>query len=100
MFIQNTNANLKIKIDTGETGINVLDGAKAIVKLKRREHKVTKEAVIVDLGEQVAMCYLEPEDLKLSGNYDFQLVITTKDGYTIKSAIGSFYVNPSIIDME
>lgn len=100
MFIQHTSANLQIKIDTGDTGINILKNAKVLVKLKRREHKVTKEAVVVNLDEQIAMCYLEPEDLILSGNYDYQVLIETQDGYTIKSALGSFYVNPSLMDYD
>ncbi len=98
MFIQHTSANLKIKIDIGNAGVNVLENASVLVKLKRREHQVTKEAIVVNIEEQIAMCYLEPEDLILPGNYDYQVVIKTRDGYTIKSSLGSFYVNPSIME--
>lgn len=98
MFIQHTSANLRIKIDAGDTEVNALENSKIFVKIKRREHQVTKEAIIVNLKEQVAMCYLEPDDLILPGNYDYQVLIETSEGYTIKSSLGSFYVNPSIMD--
>lgn len=98
MFIQGTTGNLRIKIDTSSiNNQNILEGASIIVKLKRRDHRVEKEAVIVNLEEQIAMCYLEPEDLILPGNYDYQVIVTTKEGHTIKSGLGSFYVSPSLM---
>lgn len=98
MFIQGTSGNLRIKIDTSLiNNQNILEGASIIVKLKRRDHRVTKEAIIINLEEQIAMCYLEPEDLLLPGNYDYQVIITTKEGHTIKSALSSFYVSPSLM---
>lgn len=97
MFIQNSNGNLKIKIDTSEANEDrVLDGAEVLVKIKRRNHEVTKEAIIVNMDEQIALCYFDAEDLCYPGNYDYQVIVTTKEKYTIKSALSSFYVSPSI----
>lgn len=98
MFIQSTTGNLRIKIDTSSiNNQNILEGASIVVKLKRRDHRVEKEAVIVNLEEQIAMCYLKPEDLILSGNYDYQVIVTTKERHIIKSGLGSFYVSPSLM---
>lgn len=98
MFIQSTTGNLRIKIDTSSiNNQNILEGASIVVKLKRRDHRVEKEAVIVNLEEQIAMCYLDPEDIKLPGNYDYQVIVTTKEGHVIKSALNSFYVSPSLM---
>ena len=98
MFIQSTTGNLRIKIDTSSiNNQNILEGASIVVKLKRRDHRVEKEAVIVNLEEQIAMCYLDPEDIKLPGNYDYQVIVTTKEGHVIKSALNSLYVSPSLM---
>lgn len=64
MFIQNSNGNLKIKIDTSESNEErVLDGAEVLVKIKRRGHEVTKDAVVVNIDDQIAICYFDAEDL-------------------------------------
>ena len=97
MFIQNSNGNLKIKIDTSESNEErVLDGAEVLVKIKRREHEVTKDAVVVNIDDQIAICYFDAEDLCYAGNYDYQVIVKTKEKYKIKSALSSFYVSPSI----
>lgn len=98
MFIQGTTGNLRIKIDTSSiNNQNILEGASIVVKLKRRDHRVEKEAVIVNMEGQIAMCYLDPEDIRLPGNYDYQVIVTTKEGHTIKSGLNSFYVSPSLM---
>ena len=97
MFIQNSSGNLRIQIDTSEIGGDkILDGAQVSVKIKRRNHEVTKVAVIANVDENIAMCYLDEEDLCYPGNYDYQVIGTTKEGYTVKSALSSFYVSPSL----
>ena len=94
MFIQNTSANLRIKVKSVD--INVLEKAeKVIVKLKRRSNTIEKEAIIVNPEEQVAICYLQPEDLCIPGNYDYTIEVYVGKK-VIKSVMGSFYVNPAI----
>ena len=94
MFIQNTSANLRIKIKSEE--VNVLEQATSVVvKLTRRNHTFCKEAIIVNPEEQIAICYLTAEDLCMPGNYDYSIEVVVGKK-VIKSGMGSFYVNPAV----
>lgn len=97
MFIQNSRGNIRIQIDTTEIGGDkILEDAKVSVKIRRGNYELEREAIILSTDLNIAMCYLEAEDLKYPGNYDYQVLVTTKDGYVVKSALSSFYVSPSI----
>lgn len=94
MFIQNSSANLRIKIHSEE--VNVLEQATSVVvNIRRRNHKICKEAIIVNPEEQVAICYLTAEDLCMPGTYDYNVEVQVGKRI-IKSGMGSFYVSPAV----
>lgn len=94
MIIQNTSANIKIKIQSEEA--NLLEAAnKVLVNFSRRDHKFCKEAIIINPEEQIAICYLTAKDLCMPGNYDYNIEVHIGKK-VVKSGMGSFYVNPAV----
>lgn len=96
MFIQGSNAELDIAVSVQEENVIPLDGASVFVYFQRRDYKFNKEAIVTDVANGKAICYLKPEDLIYDGNYDYQIVLKYSNGNTVKSCINSIYVYPAL----
>ena len=104
MFVQGAHGTIKVNIalpsEEPESNIILLENAEVIIRFKRKNTQFDKECIVIDavLGE--AMCYLTPDDLNQNGNYEYQVIVTYANGKIIKSAINSFYVQPSLLNMD
>lgn len=101
MFVQGSHGTIKINISLpiGSTeNISILENALVSVKFKKKKETFTKDCIITDAINGEAMCYLDPLDLSLSGNYEYQVIIKYNSGKIVKSYVNSFYVQPSIED--
>lgn len=96
MFIQGSNAELDISVSIQEENIIPLDSATVFVYFQRRDYKFNKEAIVTDVANGKAVCYLTAADLLYDGNYDYQVVLKYSNGNVVKSCINSFYVYPAL----
>ena len=102
MFIQGSNAELDISVSLPEGEVNVipLEDATVTVYFQRRDYKFNKEAIVTDVANGKAICYLKAEELIYDGNYEYQVVLKYSNGNTIKSCINTFFVYPALDIVE
>lgn len=96
-FVQGTNVTLVFNVTT-DMGFIDLTGAEVTLYLKRAKVDTIKlPCLIQDAMSGKCVVGLQPNDLLVSGTYEYQLEVI-KDGATVKNSIGNFYVSEALTE--